>query len=183
MTLYSKWSKTQNIIFIFCIIMVGCLMGSWLAMNEWQQLGMGAMSNYFSNKEWKEWARYIDADIYKQINAAYNAYKINEFRYVLLLPMIYPIICLFKQKYNKNLCCASALCGTILTIISIFLGWGFWGIGIWLFAISSVIVFLATTVLKSQKSNTAAGDLRYCIKCGNPNNIAAKFCSKCGETI
>lgn len=148
MTLYSKWTLVQNIIFILAIIMVICLFRSWISMSEMQKLGLGVIYNLFD--QWKEFKYLYDGDTLKKLEQASCAYKFNELRFLIFAPLLYTVYCLFREKYNKNLCCISALLMVIVSITFLMIGKNYCSFDAWIFTIISMVYFLVNTVPSSK---------------------------------
>jgi len=195
MTLYKKWDTGKSIMFVSGIIMLIVLFTTWFNMGKWDKNGLGVAQYFFKElKDFKDIFSLFDKDIAKQIDAAHFSYTINNLKWLLLLPIAYPIACLFRTNHKKSLCCLSALATVVLSALALVFGFHYFNIVPWIFVIASVIFFFGTTMASSsfnlepkQIVNNApaitAKAAAFCTQCGAQNKSDAKFCSKCGTPL
>lgn len=192
MTLYNKWDKEHNLIFITGVILIILLLGSWVSKKAMDSYEYIYFDDYIKGiKEIISWLGLSGKEA-REVTRFYNAYNINRFRLVLILPLVYPMIILFGVKFKKTLCCLSALVNVVLTGIFIFMGFGRWNIRIWFFLILSILFFLICTMSKEIKSEVpfqptqtnvpSSGGSKFCTSCGAVMDANAKFCPKCGKS-
>jgi len=195
MTLYKKWDTGKSIMFISGIIMLIALFTPWFNMGKWDKNGLGVAQYFFKElKDLKDIFSLFDEDLAKQIDAAHVSYTINNFKWVLLLPIVYPIGCLFRTEHNKSICCLSALATVVLAVVALIFGISYFNAVPWIFIIASVVFFFGTTMAspafhvepKLIAKTIPALDVKavsFCPQCGTQNKSGAKFCSECGTSL
>lgn len=211
MTLYSKWDKGKNIMFLSGVVMLLCLFFSWIGVKDLEgyvDLGryIEAIKNLLSTG-------FDLGEEGAEIHAIIRAYNASNWRWILLLPMAYPVYCLFATKYNKNICCVSAIVAVIVAIILLICGFRYMSFAAWLFIIASIVFFAGTAMAKpgvkvpsvpqapiapaQNEARVAPPTLQtagtdqaaqakpvvYCPQCGKENPGEAGFCSQCGASL
>jgi hypothetical protein len=194
MTLYSKWSTGKNIMFLSGLVMLICIFIPWNTHSEYNSY-FDSFSSLLGNNDWlpKDWN---------------NARTMSNLRWLMLIPMAYPVFCLFTEKYLKNVCCISALVAVLYPILALILGFKYINAAAWIFMVAAIVFFLGTTMANPAAAAPAgtagyvppvmpqppvtpvqpvvppqpAGEI-FCPQCGQKNSADAKFCAKCGRPM
>jgi len=195
MTLYKKWDIGKNVMFLSGIIMLIALFSSWFYVGKWDKTGLGLSQYFFENmKEYGDLYSAFDENLANQIKIAHISYILNNFRWLLLIPIAYPISCLFRTNYKKSICCLSALITVVLSIVALVFGIRYFNAVPYIFILSSIVFFAGTTMAsetfkgeRKQATNTipiiAVSTDVFCPQCGTQNISDAKFCLKCGTSL
>ena len=195
MTLYKKWDIGKNVMFLSGIIMMIALFSSWFYVGKWDKTGLGLPQYFFKNlKDYGDLSSAFEENLANQIKIAHISYNLNNFRWLLLLPIAYPISCLFRTNHKKSLCCLSALLTVVLSIVAMVFGIRYFNAVPWIFILSSIIFFAGTTMASEtfkDESKLATNTVPiiavspdiFCPQCGTKNISDAKFCLKCGTSL
>lgn len=150
MTLYSKWSLGKNIMFIAGIVLLICTFIPWYTLNL-SDLSSG-LSRYGS---------YSGADLEDILGAfgkGASGYRgtalagvamasvYNMFRFLVLVFLAYPAVCLFTRRYNKLMCCLSAVAMPVTIAILLVLGFRYFNVAAWLAFAASLAFFVGTVM-------------------------------------
>ena len=147
MTLYSKWSLGKNIMFIAGIVLLICTFMPWDTINL-SDMSSG-LSRYGSY-------RYSGADLEDILGAfgkganhysgAAMASVCNMFRFLVLVFLAYPVVCLFTRNYNKLMCCLSAVAIPVTIAILLVMGFRYFNVAAWLAFAASLAFFVGAVM-------------------------------------
>ena len=106
MTLYSKWSLGKNIMFLAGVVMLICIFIPWSNVTDLQSQLVGSLSPIYDGSE-----------VESMVDMMQRANTMSNLRWLMLIPMAYPVYCLFTERYLKNVCCISALVAILYPIL------------------------------------------------------------------
>lgn len=198
MTLYSKWSAGKNIAFIGLVVMTVALFIPWLSTGKIEkELGIVTVDQLVRLFDQLEGLIKLSGSEYvKIVNSFKFVYYVDKFRWLFLIPMIYPAVFLFWSRAKKNLACISGLIAFLVPLVLLFFAVGIFSVGIWFYIIGALVCFLGCTMdvpVKAVVSDAAAVSTampqadasvkKFCPFCGAQNLKDAAFCENCGKEI
>ena len=203
MTLYSKWSAGKNITFIGLFVMLISLFIPWLSIGKMEEelkiMTVDQLISLFENLDGL--VKAMGGEYVKTINSFKFVYYVNRFRWLFLLPMIYPAVFLFWARARKTVACLSSLVAFLVPLVMFFFAIGIFNAGIWVYIIGALVCFLGCTMdvpvkataqtakVPASMSVPSAGEpsvqavsgKKFCPSCGAQNLQDAKFCESCGK--
>ena len=149
MTLYSKWEKGKNLTFIAGVVRLICLFFSWITVKELRTLGIG-LGDFISRIQGmlNRASIFIDEDALSQAREIMRAYYASCWRWILLLPMAYPVYSLFTTRYNKNISCISCIVAFAVSLVLIICGIKYMNFAAWLYLVASIVFFVGAVLSK-----------------------------------
>ncbi|MBS7528311.1 zinc ribbon domain-containing protein [Fusibacter paucivorans] len=166
----------QKLTILSVLLMTILLIGSFL--NNEAELA----SSFLTYGYLDDIAAYMDPSDVMQLRLSTMALKLNARRFIFLLPVLYPVVSLFKNRHNRKLSLISASLEVVLVLCFLFAGRGLLTFKAVLLLMTSALLFVGVFVTKP-KIKTENYSTKYCPHCGEANAVSAKFCFKCGKTI
>jgi hypothetical protein len=131
-TLYSKWDLGKNITFLASAVMLICLFCNWVTPGNGitidQLKSMLDLVGAFG---------YSDTDV----SALRSAYGVHCWRWILVIPMAYPVLTLFTSRYIKKYAEYSSIITIAVSVLMLLIGIRGLNAAAWIFAIASVVCF------------------------------------------
>lgn len=197
-TLYSKWDLGKNITFLASAVMLICLFCNWITpgsgMTIDQLKSMLDLAGAFG---------FSGTDV----SAMRSAYGVHCWRWILAIPMAYPVFTLFSARYIKKYVEYSAIITIAVSVLMLLIGMRGLNAAAWIFAVSSVVCFFGVRMsaepavsVPQQPSAPAAPPASagpaapevpaqpeaaelVCPQCGAKNKAGSAFCSSCGAPL
>ena len=214
MSLYSKWDKGKNLTFVAGVIMLICIFITWITIKELGALGV-SLGDFISRLQLmlNSASSFMDEADLAQAREMIRAYNASCWRWILLVPMVYPVYSLFTTRYNKNISCISCIVAFVVGLILIICGIKYMNFAAWLYLVASIVFFVGAVLSKPgmpvpaasasapgrfvgtpmpPKQDTQPGvqpaaplqeDTVFCPQCGTANRHDSTFCAKCGHPL
>lgn len=147
MALYSKWSLGKNIMFLAGVVMLICIFIPWSNVTDLQSQLVGSLSPIYDGSE-----------VESMVDMMQRANTMSNLRWLMLIPMAYPVYCLFTERYLKNVCCISALVAILYPILAIILGFRYINATAWIFALAAIVFFFGTTMANPKAASLPMPD-------------------------
>lgn len=149
MTLYSKWDKGKNLTFIAGVVMLICIFFTWITVKELDALGV-SLGDFISRVQMmlSRASSFMDEEALGQAREIMRAYNASCWRWILLVPMAYPVYSLFTTRYNKNISCISCIVAFVVSLILIICGIKYMNFAAWLYLVASIVFFVGAVLSK-----------------------------------